>query len=40
MGAATQLVLNNSKSKGRQGDIIRIKHKICSRQSEFELSNV
>ena len=35
-----QLAHDNSKSKGRQGNIIRIKHKICSKQSEFELLNV
>ena len=35
-----QLALDNSKSKEGQGDIIRIKHKICSRQSEFQLLNV
>ena len=35
-----QLALDNSKSKGGQGDIIRIKYEICSRQSEFKLLNV
>ena len=35
-----QLALNNSKPKGWQGNIIRIKHKICSKQSEFELLNI
>ena len=35
-----QLALDNPKFKEGQGNIIRIKHKICSRQSEFELLNV
>ena len=34
-----QLALKDSKSKRGQSDIIRIKHKIRSRQSEFELLN-